>query len=81
MPETKPGFAFPFGTTCFDGEKDKKLAAACGFSYAAMSVEGVNTNGTDIFQLRRISMEDIPLHVTMFCLTGLRGRLKKLVKK
>lgn len=76
----KPGFAFPFGTASFISKEKSRAVESAGFLYAVTSLEGLNTASTDRFEMRRIAMDEVPLFVTMFRLTGLRAGLKNILQ-
>ncbi len=74
------GFAFPFGTASFIGKEKSRAVESMGLMYAVSSLEGLNTPSTDLFEMRRIAMDEVPLFVTMFRLTGLRAGLKNTLQ-
>ena len=79
--EPRPGFAYPFGSNPFPGEGPARAIVTANFDYAVTSQEGLNRSSTDRYRLYRITMDEIPLHVVMFRLTGLRGGLKTVFQR
>lgn len=79
--EPRPGFAYPFGINPFPDEGPARAIVTANFDYAVTSKEGLNGSGTDRYRLRRISMDEIPLHVVRFRLTGLRAGLKTVFQR
>lgn len=74
--QNKVGFAYPYGSTLNISESNKQYLLNAGFSYSVTTREGTNSSSTDRYYLKRIAMDEVPLHETMFRLTGVRGIAK-----
>ena len=79
--EPQPGFAFPFGMASVVYDQHLQEVSDCGFLYGVTTIEGLNTGKTNAFKLRRIAMDEVPLYVTLFRLTGLRSVFKRLFQQ
>ena len=74
------GFAYPFGRPLMGGGlKHNEIIKKLGYSYAVSTYKGLNNYNTDLYCLKRISMEEIPIYLTLFRITGFREILLKII--
>lgn len=74
-------FAFPFGNRGSWDEESVELIRKTGYSCALTTIEGLNGPETDIFSLRRIEVNEVPVHTLLFRATGARGLIKEIARR
>lgn len=79
--EKKPlEFAYPFGLrSSYDGDT-KKIIRDAGFSCALSTVDGVNTDSTDLYELRRIEVGDFNRYELIMHTIGIIGLFKDIAR-